>query len=95
MKSAGKARNNGLYRHIRTSKEIIRNLLNDYIQKFRFFCSKNTFSYTLSTKLSISLFIKKDSQYRESFFYVLCGYRIIRFCGHGPESRNAYSATGE
>lgn len=32
MKSAGKARNNGLYRHIRTSKEIIRNLLNDYEQ---------------------------------------------------------------
>ena len=34
MKSAGKARNNGLYRHIRTSKEIIRNLLNDYRQLF-------------------------------------------------------------
>lgn len=38
MKSAGKARSNGLYRHIRTSKEIIRNLLNDYyknpIKKF-------------------------------------------------------------
>lgn len=33
MKSAGKARNNGLYRHIKTSKEIIRNLLNDYIIK--------------------------------------------------------------
>lgn len=33
MKSAGKARNNGLYRHIRTSKEIIRNLLNDYMKK--------------------------------------------------------------
>ena len=33
MKSAGKARNNGLYRHIRTSKEIIRNLLNDYANK--------------------------------------------------------------
>lgn len=31
MKSAGKARSNGLYRHIRTSKEIIRNLLNDYL----------------------------------------------------------------
>lgn len=30
MKCAGKDRNNGLYRHIRTSKEIIRNLLNDY-----------------------------------------------------------------
>lgn len=34
MKSAGKARNNGLYRHIRTSKEIIRNLLNDYYENF-------------------------------------------------------------
>lgn len=32
MKSAGKARNNGLFRHIRTSKEIIRNLLNDYLK---------------------------------------------------------------
>lgn len=37
MKSAGKARNNGLYRHIRTSKEIIRNLLNDY-SMYIFFC---------------------------------------------------------
>ena len=35
MKSAGKARNNGLYRHIRTSKEIIRNLLNDYYNIMR------------------------------------------------------------
>lgn len=34
MKSAGKARNNGLYRHIRTSKEIIRNLLNDYLKYY-------------------------------------------------------------
>ena len=34
MKSAGKARNDGLYRHIRTSKEIIRNLLNDYGKKY-------------------------------------------------------------
>lgn len=33
MKSAGKARNDGLYRHIRTSKEIIRNLLNDYYKQ--------------------------------------------------------------
>lgn len=33
MKSAGKARSNGLYRHIRTSKEIIRNLLNDCIKQ--------------------------------------------------------------
>ena len=38
MKSAGKARSNGLYRHIRTSKEIIRNLLNystKYILRLR------------------------------------------------------------
>ncbi len=35
MKSAGKARSNGLYRHIRTSKEIIRNLLNDYDKSFK------------------------------------------------------------
>ena len=37
MKSAGKARNNGLYRHIRTSKEIIRNLLNDLFKIINFF----------------------------------------------------------
>lgn len=34
MKSAGKARSNGLYRHIRTSKEIIRNLLNYSVEYF-------------------------------------------------------------
>lgn len=38
MKSAGKARNNGLYRHIRTSKEIIRNLLNDYLKNKNGYC---------------------------------------------------------
>ena len=37
MKSAGKARNNGLYRHIRTSKEIIRNLLNDFLTSEKIF----------------------------------------------------------
>lgn len=37
MKSAGKARNNGLYRHIRTSKEIIRNLLNDYAKEYKLY----------------------------------------------------------
>ena len=40
MKSAGKARNNGLYRHIRTSKEIIRNLLNDFIKNITNFMYK-------------------------------------------------------
>ena len=39
MKSAGKARSNGLYRHIRTSKEIIRNLLNDFNNTPYFYCS--------------------------------------------------------
>lgn len=45
MKSAGKARSNGLYRHIRTSKEIIRNLLNDYTNNM---CINNfTYIYIL------------------------------------------------
>ena len=49
MKSAGKARSNGLYRHIRTSKEIIRNLLNDSseILYFQYFHSHQ---YLLSQK---------------------------------------------
>ena len=34
MKNAGKARSYGLYRHLRTSKEIIENLLNYYCQIF-------------------------------------------------------------
>ena len=41
MKSAGKARNNGLYRHIRTSKEIIRNLLNDSVNSNIMFLLRN------------------------------------------------------
>lgn len=46
MKSAGKARSNGLYRHIRTSKEIIRNLLNDSINNNIFSTSYDIlFSY--------------------------------------------------
>ena len=45
MKSAGKARNNGLYRHIRTSKEIIRNLLNDYTKNIGLGVAKD-FTYT-------------------------------------------------
>lgn len=43
MKSAGKARSNGLYRHIRTSKEIIRNLLN--------YSTKNMSSVTVNIRL--------------------------------------------
>ena len=41
MKSAGKARNNGLYRHIRTSKEIIRNLLNDFYNNKNYYENAN------------------------------------------------------
>ena len=48
MKSAGKARNNGLYRHIRTSKEIIRNLLNDYSKNENATASRNKFFYIVS-----------------------------------------------
>ena len=47
MKSAGKARSNGLYRHIRTSKEIIRNLLNDLFNKI----------ISLFTKIIIKIFV--------------------------------------
>lgn len=35
MKNAGKARSYGLYRHLRTSKEIIENLLNYYFEKYK------------------------------------------------------------
>ena len=48
MKSAGKARSNGLYRHIRTSKEIIRNLLNDSYKSSDIF-------YTSSRQNSLAL----------------------------------------
>lgn len=41
MKNAGKARSYGLYRHLRTSKEIIENLLN--------YCGKN---FVYNSKLS-------------------------------------------
>lgn len=37
MKNAGKARSYGLYRHLRTSKEIIENLLNYSVQTYRFY----------------------------------------------------------
>ena len=48
MKSAGKARNNGLYRHIRTSKEIIRNLLNDWYNIYAVYQSWNDISSAVS-----------------------------------------------
>ena len=54
MKSAGKARNNGLYRHIRTSKEIIRNLLNDLIKYFVFL--QRSFHYIFFSATDIGNF---------------------------------------
>ena len=50
MKSAGKARSNGLYRHIRTSKEIIRNLLNDSTNSSIDFDTSDIFSVDLTVK---------------------------------------------
>lgn len=56
MKSAGKARNNGLYRHIRTSKEIIRNLLNDY---FKYLKKRDSECYFVPTHIFIITLVKK------------------------------------
>lgn len=55
MKSAGKARSNGLYRHIRTSKEIIRNLLNDLLNKFK--KSADRLSFLKKSALSSKRFL--------------------------------------
>lgn len=48
MKSAGKARSNGLYRHIRTSKEIIRNLLNDSCLNIKYLPVKIVWLFSVS-----------------------------------------------
>lgn len=53
MKSAGKARSNGLYRHIRTSKEIIRNLLN----------------YYLNSKAPFAMSGKKKAEFPDAFVF--------------------------
>lgn len=45
MKNAGKARSYGLYRHLRTSKEIIENLLN-------YSCNSSVFSRAISRSIS-------------------------------------------
>lgn len=57
MKSAGKARNNGLYRHIRTSKEIIRNLLNDYDNNQKPFLYYNDLRVPISAPKKLLLYI--------------------------------------
>ena len=68
MKSAGKARSNGLYRHIRTSKEIIRNLLNDSYN--------NSLMITLSFQQGIPISLRPPL----CCFIRLNCYIIITFC---------------
>lgn len=56
MKNAGKARSYGLYRHLRTSKEIIENLLNYYkkhtnsLNNFNFFVTFQGVNLSYSCK---------------------------------------------
>ena len=71
MKSAGKARSNGLYRHIRTSKEIIRNLLNYFIKHKTQVCR--------SPPLSIIKKIDKEKSVMKS------GNKSIRINGKSVE----------
>lgn len=64
MKSAGKARNNGLYRHIRTSKEIIRNLLNDSLKYlWRYHYDRSRWQFTWHKSISNTVYTDiRDSQ---------------------------------
>ena len=66
MKSAGKARSNGLYRHIRTSKEIIRNLLNDSLKHE--YKQERTTVKIINTIIVLFLFLKI---YAIAFFSIL------------------------
>ena len=50
MKNAGKARSYGLYRHLRTSKEIIENLLN-YFNNF--LKSQSWMNYVTAEKVQL------------------------------------------
>lgn len=63
MKNAGKARSYGLYRHLRTSKEIIENLLN-YSGKIYVFSLKNI-RYNIKWK-AISFDKSGGSHYNEN-----------------------------
>ena len=64
MKSAGKARNNGLYRHIKTSKEIIRNLLNDSIKNIKTVLTEEN-GFVIITSIRF-IFLQK----RTKFYFV-------------------------
>lgn len=53
MKNAGKARSYGLYRHLRTSKEIIENLLNYFFN----YLVLSIYSHSITNLTSIFLFL--------------------------------------
>lgn len=84
MKSAGKARSNGLYRHIRTSKEIIRNLLNDSSKNkaVRIYCRISYltfgikfFSYTLITHSDNCRNIRYSHFFNSDIFFFILLYK--------------------
>lgn len=62
MKSAGKARSNGLYRHIRTSKEIIRNLLND--------CDNSSIKLRITAKGRVTVYKSRSSMDDEEILFL-------------------------
>lgn len=55
MKNAGKARSYGLYRHLRTSKEIIENLLNYSKEKSKL--TKKILSFSLKYVAKVNLIV--------------------------------------
>ena len=88
MKSAGKARSNGLYRHIRTSKEIIRNLLNDYTNNsangLEDWTERNHKQHLLSL-ICVQQFaghLMKEFRVVEHFFDFFLGAAVIQECLH-------------
>lgn len=86
MKSAGKARNNGLYRHIRTSKEIIRNLLNDYLKSTSYSLSRQRKNKSHQAVYALSVCSTKSSRHP----YTLTGIKakgedIASFLWYNPE----------
>ena len=85
MKSAGKARNNGLYRHIRTSKEIIRNLLNDSFQSYHLRLDHAALSLTIAAQFlrcrgrSSLVTAVRFLDGRKAFFIDYSGAKYTRF----------------
>ena len=75
MKSAGKARSNGLYRHIRTSKEIIRNLLNDSCQKIKRAADLDRSQRQMNALHKAAIIMKIALRFRKAIFGAPSGTR--------------------